>query len=186
MALSDSWLKANAGKPRPTVEVKSDRDGLSVRVSPLGKIVYQLRYRHAGKAKRVDLGTYPLMSLKAARTMSQELRAALEQGHDPKQNLRSRQQALTSAPTLVQLFEAWHTQYCQGAKKGSAEIKRTFQLHVLPTYGDWLANDITMGMWLEHLEKLTTYSAAIANRVLTNAKQMYGWAIKRYSGITAN
>lgn len=74
MALSDAWLKANKDKPRDKVEVKTDRDGLSVRVSPKGKITFQLRYRYNGKAMRMDIGTYPGTSLKEARTEVDRLR----------------------------------------------------------------------------------------------------------------
>lgn len=58
LALTDTWLKANDGRERAALEVRSDRDGLGVRVSPNGKITFQLRYRYDGAAKRVDLGTY--------------------------------------------------------------------------------------------------------------------------------
>jgi len=40
MALSDAWLKANSGKKREKRFEKADRDGLSVRVTPQGKSLY--------------------------------------------------------------------------------------------------------------------------------------------------
>jgi len=57
MALSDAWLKANSNKPREALGEFADRDGLGVRVTPKGKIVFQLRYRYDGKHSRVDLGS---------------------------------------------------------------------------------------------------------------------------------
>lgn len=51
MALSEAWLKANNGKEREAVEVVADRDSMSVRISPKGKIVFQLRYRFNNKQK---------------------------------------------------------------------------------------------------------------------------------------
>lgn len=45
MALSDTWLKAHHGRERPALAERGERDGLSVRVSPKGKITFQLRYR---------------------------------------------------------------------------------------------------------------------------------------------
>ena len=41
MALSDIWLKANSGRTRAKREEHADRDGLSVRVTPKGKIIFQ-------------------------------------------------------------------------------------------------------------------------------------------------
>ena len=43
MAHSDAWLKANNNKARPGRAEFSDRDGLGVRVTPKGKIVFQER-----------------------------------------------------------------------------------------------------------------------------------------------
>ncbi|WP_017444659.1 Arm DNA-binding domain-containing protein [Gayadomonas joobiniege] len=70
MVLTESWLKAQYGKAKTKELVKADRDGLCVRVSPKGKVTYSLRYSYAGGRKRVDLGSYPLMSLKEARGRS--------------------------------------------------------------------------------------------------------------------
>jgi len=46
MALSVSWLDARLNKEAKETVVKADRDGLSARVSPKGKIVFQFRYLH--------------------------------------------------------------------------------------------------------------------------------------------
>jgi hypothetical protein len=63
MAISDAWLKANNGKPRSTREEKADRDGFGVRVTPKGKITFQLRFRYDGRPCRLDLGTYSILRL---------------------------------------------------------------------------------------------------------------------------
>jgi hypothetical protein len=69
MAITETWLKANLKRERAKTLERADRDGLGARVSPKGKITFQLRYYFNGSkdAKRVDLGSYPLMSLKQAR-----------------------------------------------------------------------------------------------------------------------
>jgi hypothetical protein len=86
MSITETWLKANLQKHRAKPLVKADRDGLGARVSPKGKITFQLRYYFAGgkDAQRVDLGSYPLMSLKQARQETLRLRAKLEIGENPK------------------------------------------------------------------------------------------------------
>lgn len=57
MAITDTWLKANNGKERAALEERGDREGLGVRITPKGKITFQLRYRYQGKPKRLDLGS---------------------------------------------------------------------------------------------------------------------------------
>ena len=121
MALSDTWLKAHQGKARAALEERSDREGLSVRITPKGKITFQLRYRYSGTPKRLDLGSYPLMSLKEARGEALRLRAQHEQGHDPKVVRLLEKQAILKADSVEQLFRQWHEAYCQKNKKGRLE-----------------------------------------------------------------
>ncbi|MFT0137520.1 tyrosine-type recombinase/integrase [Alcanivoracaceae bacterium MT1] len=179
MALSDTWLKANSGRARPKTEERSDRDGLGVRLSPKGKITFQIRYRYAGKPRRLDLGSYPLMGLKDARLESQRLRAKLEQGHDPKVIRQVERQAILTADSLEQLFRQWYQAYCVKNKKGHREVLRSFELYVFPVIGGLPAKEVTLHQWLDLLEGRTEAAPAIASRILTNSKQMYKWALRR-------
>jgi integrase len=184
VALTDAWLKANVGKPREKVLEKADRDGLSVRISRKGKIVYQLRYRFSGKPARLDLGSYPLLSLRDARDEAQRLRARHEQGENPSVVRRVERQAVVAMPTYEALFRDWMAKVGH-AKKGHAEIQRSFELHVFPKVGTLPADQITLHSWLELLEPLAALVPGIAERVLSNAKETYWWGIKRQL-VTAN
>lgn len=198
MAISDTWLKSSNGKARDGVLEKADRDGLSVRISALGKIKFQMRYRFAGKNQRCDIGTYPLMSLSDARIECQRYRAALELGEDPRvvKRVDRSQKTNDEKMTLPKVFELWYQAYAIDAKKGYAEIKRTFEIHVFPAMEGIEFNKITLHQWLTVLEGLSFgYDVKpkwypgrgkfvaipnIAERVLVNAKQIYRWAKKRH------
>lgn len=179
MAITESWLKANHSKARTKSLVKSDRDGVCVRVSPKGKITYSLRYYYNGKQTTADIGTYPLMSLKEARAENQRLRKKLEQGHDPKVVRQLERQAMIAAKSLEGLFDLWYESYCIKNKKGHFEIKRSFDIHVFPKIGKLPAEKITLHAWLDILEKLAETTPAIAERILVNAKQMLKFSVKR-------
>ena len=179
MALSDAWLKANNGRERAALEERSDRDGLGVRVTRRGRIVFQLRYRYDGTAKRLDLGTYPLQSLKEARAEAQRFKARLEQGHDPKIFRLLEKQAILKADSIETLFRQWHEAYCKKNKKGHHDILRSFELHVFPKIGRLPAEKVTLHEWLDLLEKQAEIRPGITDRTLTNAKQMLKWGVKR-------
>ncbi|WP_223508617.1 MULTISPECIES: tyrosine-type recombinase/integrase [Pseudomonas] len=179
MAISDAWLKANNGKPRSKREEKSDRDGFGVRVTPKGKITFQLRFRYDYRPCRLDLGTYPLMSLKEARTETQRLRAQLEQGYDPRVVKQLEKQAILQADSVESLFRQWYETYCKGNKKGHQEILRSFELHVFPRVGKLPAGKVTLHEWLALLEGQAKVRPGIAERILVNAKQMLKWGVKR-------
>lgn len=179
MAISDTWLKAHSGKPHDTREEKADREALSVRVTPKGKITFQLRYRYDARPCRLDLGTYPLMSLKEARAETQRLRAQLEQGHDPRVVKQLEKQAILQADSVESLFRQWYAAYCKGNKKGHHEILRSFEIHVFPKIGKLPAGRVTLHEWLALLEGQAKARPGIAERILVNAKQMLKWGVKR-------
>ncbi|MBT8123767.1 MAG: site-specific integrase, partial [Gammaproteobacteria bacterium] len=177
--LTESWLKANLNKVRTKKLIKVDRDGLNARLSPKGKITYMLRYYYNNNRHDLDIGTYPLMSLKEARAEVTRLRKKLEQGHNPKVVRQLERQAIIAAKSLQALFDLWYETYCIKNKKGHAEIKRSFEIHVFPRIGKLPAERVTLHEWLDILEGLAEKKPAIAERLLVNAKQMLKFAVKR-------
>ncbi len=63
--LTDLTLKAL--KPKASSYLKSDGDGLNIKVYPNGRMQWLLRKSSQGKANQIVLGEYPAMSLKQAR-----------------------------------------------------------------------------------------------------------------------
>jgi len=181
MALTDTWLKANSGKRGEGIREKADRDGLGVRVTPVGKVIFQMRYRYnrSANAKRLDLGTYPAMSLREARAEHLRLRGKQEQGHDPKMVRLLEKQTIASAATVEALFRLWYEKNCKLAKAGHHEILRSFELYVFPDIGRLPAGQVTLHQWLELIEKHAKLRPAIAERILVNAKQMLKFGVKR-------
>lgn len=181
VAVTDAWLKANSGKLGDRIRERSDRDGLGVRVTPKGKVVFQMRYRYNGSAnaKRLDLGTYPAMSLKEARAEHLRLRGRQDQGHDPKVVRSTEKTAIADAPLVKALFLLWYEKYCKAAKKGHHEILRTFELYVFPKIGKLPVQEVTLHHWLELLEEQAKLRPHIAERILVNAKQMMKFGVKR-------
>lgn len=121
--LTEVWLKANNGKPRDKVTEIADRDGMSVRISPKGKIVFQLRYQFDGKLKRFDLGVYPLISFKQVREKSLSAKTQLLHGKDPKLEEQIRKQAYINADTFYECFLQWYDKSAVITKKTSVRYQ---------------------------------------------------------------
>lgn len=183
MALTEAWLKAQVGRDRDKVEEFADRDAMSVRVTPKGKVIFQLRYRYAGKQHRLDLGSYPNMSLKAARIESDRLRAELERGYDPKQVKLQEISSIKGAYTFEKLFYEWHEKFCIPNKVSEKNIKRSFEIYVLPVLGEQNSDNITANQWFTLLEDIAKKFPSIAERILLNANQCLKWGAKR--GLTS-
>ncbi len=60
-----------------------DGGGLYLEVTPAGGRYWRLKYRFAGKEKRLAFGVYPEVSLKAARERRADARAILDRSADP-------------------------------------------------------------------------------------------------------
>lgn len=179
MPLTDTWLKKNLGKDREDQHIETDQDGLSVRVSPKGKLTFQMRYRYAGKQARLDLGTYPNISLKDARTELQKMKGILESGHDPRVYKKVELNKIAEALTFENLFRDWHNKYSLHNKKNANQYLRTFELYVFPKLGKLPSDQITLHVWLDLLEDHFKNSASITERILVNAKQCMDWGINR-------
>lgn len=179
MALSDAWLRNALGKQSEKVVVKSDRDGLSARVSVNGKIAFQFRYRWNGKQERVDIGTYPATSLKDARDEAIRLRGELEANHNPRLMKKMARTAAYQVHTVEDVIREWYGKYCTARKKNHAEILRSFEIYIFPAIGGYSHDGTTLHHWLDVLEPLVKKIPAIAERLLINAKQAHKWSVRR-------
>jgi integrase len=179
MPLTDTWLKKNLDRERLAQHVEADQDGLSVRVSPKGKLTFQMRFRYNWTQARLDIGSYPSTSLKEARIELQKMKGILETGHDPRIYKKVEFHKITDAITFERLFREWHEKYSIHNKKNAAQNLRSFELYVFPKLGGIPAEQITLHMWLDLLEEQFKQSPSITDRILTNAKQCLDWAINR-------
>jgi len=179
MALSDAALRAMLGKEYEKVQVKTDRDGLSARVSCKGKITFQYRYRWNGKGERVDLGTYPATSLKEAREVAMRLRGELEKNRNPRLLKRTAREDAVSALTVEEVIRTWIEKYGLENKPEHHDVLRSFEIHVFPCLGRVPHEDAPIHMWLNVLEPLALTKPSIVIRLLTNAKQAHNWAVRR-------
>ncbi|WP_210502037.1 tyrosine-type recombinase/integrase [Pantoea ananatis] len=179
MALTDSYLRSVLGREHEGVFEKTDRDGLSVRVSKKGKVVFQMRYMFAGKQRRVDIGSYPSLGLREARDEILKIRRALEEGVDPQLYMAARYEKNVTAMTVEQVVREWARVYAQANIKNFHGIMRSFEIHVFPVIGHLPHDSVGTHTWIEVIESVQAKRPGIARRLLTNAKQAHSWALRR-------
>ncbi|UIP28853.1 site-specific integrase [Photobacterium sp. TLY01] len=107
MALSALTLKNLHGKEYSGKPELADEGGLSIRVSPKGKISFQVRYRLSGKPVRQKIGDYPAMSLREARNERDSVMQLVKENRDPRREAGSKK-----PETLGQLIDYWYINYC--------------------------------------------------------------------------
>ncbi|QTL35840.1 tyrosine-type recombinase/integrase [Pseudoalteromonas viridis] len=179
MALSVSWLDARLNKEAKETVVKADRDGLSARVSPKGKIVFQFRYRFDGKQQRVDIGTYPLMKLAEARNELDRLRAVLDQGRNPKLYLQQERAKYSANQSFESIFRDWiDSAGKQGLKEKTWHYqKRSSEIYLLPRLGKYPLTDINELSLRNCLREVSESSPSNTERLVSVLHKFYDWLI---------
>ena len=95
MPLTDSVISnaipgiTPAGKATSKPYKMGDAGGLYLEVAPSGGKWWRLKYRYAGKEKRIALGVYPNVSLDEARSKRTTMRALLADGIDPAEHTKA-------------------------------------------------------------------------------------------------
>ncbi|MFY9241367.1 MAG: integrase arm-type DNA-binding domain-containing protein, partial [Roseovarius sp.] len=91
MPLSDIQLRNLKPKAKPYKV--GDFDGLYMTVTPTGSRLWHMKYRIAGREKRLSFGAYPAVSLARARQLRDEARSLLAEGGDPGEIKQERKRA---------------------------------------------------------------------------------------------
>ena len=142
MPLSDTAIR-NAKSGEKPIRL-FDSGGLYLEVAPTGGKWWRLKYRFAGKEKRLSLGVYPVVSLRDARGRRDASRKLLGDGMDPSENRKAMKSAL--ADKTANSFEVvarewfakysptWAAHHCDASSGGlSAMSSRGLEGGRLPT-----------------------------------------------------
>ncbi|HCM64743.1 MAG TPA: integrase [Morganella sp. (in: Bacteria)] len=179
MALTDSWLRSISGKPIDKMVSRSDRDGLSARVTPKGKVIFQFRYRWDGKADRIDLGTYPATSLKDARELALFYRSEIEQLRNPKVVKKIKIDQAITAKTVEGLLREWWGAQVEGKHVNDVDLLRSLEIHIFPKIGNIPHDEANLQIWLSLLEDISKRTPAVSGKLLQFIKLAHRWGIRR-------
>ncbi|MGH8146279.1 MAG: tyrosine-type recombinase/integrase [Rhodanobacteraceae bacterium] len=125
-------------KPVGKVRRYADAQGLYLEVTPTAAKYWRMKYRFAGREKRLAFGVYPGVSLAEARTRRDEARAALRDGRDPGEERKAaKAAALSVGETFGVVAAEWlHRQRGSMAAatftKAQWMLDQTMKLHARP------------------------------------------------------
>ncbi|MFS1538474.1 MAG: Arm DNA-binding domain-containing protein [Candidatus Phlomobacter fragariae] len=179
MSVTDSWLRAVHNKTQDKMITKSDRDGLSVRVTPKGKVIFQYRYRWRVKGEWIDIGTYPAISLKKARDSAHFYRGELEQHRNPKVVKRTRKKQSIDAQTVESVIRDWWDKSLKDVQVKAGEILRSFEIYVFHKIGSLRHDETHLHVWLSLIEDVVKSKPAVGARILRYVKTAHRCGIRR-------
>ena len=166
--------KCPEGKPRIRL---ADAGGLYLEVTPNGSRRWFVKYRHAGKERRMALGSYPEVTLKKARADRDAAKKVRESGADPV--IQRKAERLTKTAATATTFEAVAREYHQTHRAGWSESYATKWLRLMerdlfPWLGKLPLPDVTAPVLLAALRRVEARGARdTAHALRQYAGQVY-------------
>lgn len=157
-----------------------DEKGLYLLIAMSGSRRWYLKYRFLGSEKKLGLGHYPEVSLKAARAKRDAARALIEEGKDPSQERRT-QRLLAKAATDNTFGVVGREFLNKRAADGLAEATKSkaewLFAQLLPQLGKVPVGEITAPILLSVLQKVVQSGRletarrlrALAGRIMRHA-----------------
>ncbi|HIE0651156.1 TPA: tyrosine-type recombinase/integrase [Serratia marcescens] len=177
--LTDAKLRKLNGKPIPKLIEMPDGGGLSIRITPLGLIVFQYRYRYAGKARRMTLGSYDEISLKEARDMVQEAKRVLAEGKDPITVKSMTLEEIAGAASVTDCLSHWVAS-AQAQRLVKLQYwERAFARHITPFVGSMIVDEMQISHWQPVFKRMRDGGAeTFAGIMLSKIKQVFSYCLR--------
>jgi len=179
MALTDAKIKNAAPREKPYK--LSDSQGLYIEVQPSGSKYWRLKYRFAGKEKRLAIGVYPKVTLKFARKACDLAKDHLDQGIDPSQAKKAKkvEQAQSQVNNLEVISREWHTQQSKKWSDSYADkVLRAMERDLYPYVGTLPLDQLSPPQLLAVLRRVEARGAAeSAHRLKQTVGQVFRYAV---------
>lgn len=173
--------QVETAKPRDKAYKLADGGGLYLMVNTNGSKYWRMKYRFAGKEKKLSFGTYPDISLAEARTKRDEARKILANDKDPGEVKKA--ELLAQKLSVTNTFEAialeWYSAKVSGWSKNYADyVKRALKNNVFPFVGSQPVNEIKPLELLSVLQRMEKRGAPeLASKVRQRCSEVFRYAI---------
>lgn len=166
-------------KPREKRFKLADAHGLYLEVLPTGSKSWRWKYRFAGLEKRLTFGPYPLITIKRARELRDEARAALLGGTDPGAHRKAARTQIRYGDTFEAIARSWHTQKkVTLTPRYADQVLTRLEANIFPQLGRLPIKEITPPLVLEAIRKIEQRGAAtMAHEVRGHVSEVFVWAI---------
>ncbi len=177
--LTDAKLRKLNGKPIDKRTEIADANGLSVRITPNGVIVFQYRYKIGGRPRRMTLGQYDQLSLKEAREMVADYKKLLSIGKDPITARDMKFEENVKAATVEDCITAWLNSAIATRLVKRDEWARALKRHVIPYVGPMLVDEMAISNWQPVFKRMRENGAeTYAGEVLSRMKTIFSYCIR--------
>ncbi len=146
--------------------------GFGIRVSINGRKTWFVFYRYGGQKRRMNLGTYPAISLHDARKTALEVLRRVYMGHDPVGDVNR-------SVTFRQLADKYLTEHAKVHKLSWKEDERCLNKDILPYFVEMPILQIKKQHVIECLQKIAQRDVPIqVNRNFGRLRKIFNFAVE--------
>ena len=179
MKLSDA--AARKAKPKAKAYKMADGGGMYLEVMPNGSKYWRLKYRFAGKEKRLAFGVYPDVTLAAARSLRDDARKLLSNDTDPSAVKKARKTAhvALAANSFEIISREWFIRHSPNWKENhSSKIITRLEKDIFPWIGARPIAEISAPELLAAIRRIESRGALeTAHRALACCGQIFRYAV---------
>ncbi len=147
------------------------------------------RYYIAQKQKKMNLGTYPAMSLAQARIAHADAATLVKQGIDPRFAIAAKKEHNENMLLLDDLFNEWISHKERSKRRDgirseissrtAQDYRNIYRSHISPVFGKKRVSDITMAMLHKHYQQLQSVTLEGLRKAMLIMKQLMAEATRR-------
>jgi hypothetical protein len=145
MALAS--VRVENAKPRDKPYTLADGFGLHLLITPSGSKLWLFRYRYAGKANMLSLGSFPEVSLAAARRKREDARKLLAAGSDPSQQRKL--DKIAAADAAKNTFGALAEEHLNNLEESGTALSTMRK-------NRWYLQDLAGELWHRPITEITS------------------------------
>jgi integrase len=179
MVLTDTAIRKARSQSKPVRMF--DGAGLYLEIAPTGGKYWRLKYRVAGKEKRLAIGVYPEVSLKEARAKCDEARRMLRDGIDPgaEKQARKRQAKLDVINSFETVARDWiEHQSARWEAQTRKRITDSLEKDVFPAIGGTAIAELRPREIAEIVRAVEACGAGeTASRVMQRVADVFRFAV---------
>lgn len=174
-------VRVRTAKPKDKPYKIADEKGLYLLVNPNGSKLWKLKYRFAGIEKKLSLGSYPEVTLSAARNAREEARRQLANNIDPGilKNSIKRSKKLAAENSFEAIAREWQAKFTtKWTKEHGERILIRLEQNIFPWIGRRPIMEVTAPELLSALARIEKRGAfETAHRTLQICGQVFRYGI---------
>jgi len=161
-------------------EDRSIPGSFGIRVTGGGVKSWIIMFRIDGKQQYRKIGSYPALSLAAARDSAREALKSAGRGIDPIRAKAEEKRRVAKIRTVARAVDEFVDKYAKRNNRSWKEVERVLQVYVVPALGDRPLPSITASDIHGLLDALVDAGHPyMANRLLAHTRKFFNWCASR-------